>query len=138
MLNPVLYVMHVCIHKDYEKSKVHSNLAPTALAGIPCKQLLVNLPDSLCIFDFLLNIFSLDFIFQFCFFLQLFIFDNSKNILYKCNIIFFHLDFPTKKICLRDFSMLAILMAVWIYHNLFNQKTVMDGYLGCFQYLVIT
>ena len=48
MLNPVLYVVHVCIHKDYRKKvRVHSNLAPTALAGIPCKkQLLVSLPET--------------------------------------------------------------------------------------------
>ena len=48
MLNPVLYVVHVCIHKDYRKKvRVHSNLAPTALADIPCKkQLLVSLPET--------------------------------------------------------------------------------------------
>ena len=48
MLNPVLYVVHVCIHKDYTKKvRVHSNLVPTALAGTPCKkQLFVSLPET--------------------------------------------------------------------------------------------
>ena len=34
--------------------------------------------------------------------------------------------FQLKKSVLRNFSMLAILMAVWIYHNLFNQLLWMD------------
>lgn len=120
MLNPVLHVVHVCIHKDYRKKvRVHSNLAPTALAGIPCKKPLH--------IWFLTKYLFIGLYFSIFIFLQLFILITLKIFYTIGNIIFFpSWFFQLKKSVLRNFSMLAILMAVWIYHNLFNQLLWMD------------